>query len=29
MNETYIINELKENVCFVSLDFDEDMKKAR
>jgi len=29
MNETYIINELKENVCFVSLDFQEDMKKAR
>ncbi|CAF1178760.1 unnamed protein product [Adineta ricciae] len=29
MNETYIINELKENVCFVSLDFQDDMKKAR
>ncbi|CAF3966894.1 unnamed protein product [Adineta steineri] len=29
MNETFIINELKENVCFVSLDFQEDMKKAR
>jgi len=29
MNETYIINEIKENVCFVSLDFQEDMKKAR
>ncbi|CAF1509095.1 unnamed protein product, partial [Didymodactylos carnosus] len=29
MNETYIINELKENVCFVSTDFNHDMKKAR
>ncbi|CAF1055948.1 unnamed protein product [Rotaria sordida] len=29
MNETYIINELKENICYVSLDFQEDMKKAR
>ncbi|CAF3793038.1 unnamed protein product [Rotaria magnacalcarata] len=29
MNETYIINELKENVCLVSLDFQEDMRKAR
>ena len=29
MDETYVINELKEELCFVSLDFDKDMRTAK
>lgn len=29
MDETYVINQVKEDACFVSLDFNADMKIAR
>lgn len=29
MDETYVMNQVKEDVCFVSLDFNKDMKTAR
>ena len=29
MDETYVMNQVKEDVCFVSRDFDEDMQVAR
>lgn len=29
MDETYVINQVKEDACFVSSDFNADMKKAR
>ena len=29
MDETYVINQVKEDSCFVSQNFDADMKKAR
>jgi len=29
MEETYVINQCKEDACFVSLDFEADMKHAR
>ena len=29
MDETYVINQLKEDVCYVAKDFNRDMKIAR
>ncbi len=29
MDETYVINQVKEELCFVSNDFDLDIKKAK
>lgn len=29
MDETYVINQLKEEVCYVSLDFNNDMRLAK
>lgn len=29
MDETYVINQIKEDVCFVSTDFNIDMKIAK
>ncbi len=29
MDETYVINQLKEDTCFVSTDFNEDMANAQ
>lgn len=29
MDETYVINQLKEDTCFVSTDFNEDMRQAQ
>ena len=29
MDETYVINQIKEDICFVSTDFSVDMKIAK
>ncbi len=29
MDETYVINQVKEELCYVSTDFDNDMKIAK
>jgi actin-related protein 6 len=29
MDETYVMNQVKEDVCFVSTNFENDMKTAR
>lgn len=29
MDETYVINQMKEDVCYVSTDFMKDMETAR
>lgn len=29
MDETYVINQVKEEVCYVSTNFDNDMKLAK
>jgi actin-related protein 6 len=29
MDETYVMNQLKEDVCFVSTNFENDMKTAK
>ena len=29
MDETYVVNQIKEEICFVSTDFENDMKIAK